>query len=351
MKALVVHPGPNYSVADVYKNIVAGLLANGVEVAEHNLDARLNFYMGAHVKKDGVLVPAFGEQDAVLMAAKGLEVACYEWWPDVVILVSGFFIPPQVLGVLALRPHHVVLWCTEAPYEDDRHQRLARYVDTVIVNDPVSIDTYRAVNPRTWYMPHMWNPALHVPCGTPPQYDFGWVGTGFKSRIEFFEACDFGDLDVRLGGNWQELPEGHPLDRYLIRDRTECMHNEETVELYQQSKTSMNWYRKEVSEHGTSLGWAVGPREVELAATGTFFLREARGEGDGLFPMLPTFETPAEFSDKLAWWCRHDTERDEAATAALAAVADRSNDQVMARFVRLVDGVPKVFQPSLEPVS
>ena len=38
---------------------------------------------------------------------------------------------------------------------------------------------------------------------------------------------------------------------------------------------------------------------MELAATGTYFLREPRGEGDEILHMLPTFDGPAEFEDKL----------------------------------------------------
>ena len=347
MKALVVHPGPSFSVADVHRNIVAGLQANGVEVASFNLDDRLDFYSQAKLERNGEFVDAFNIDAAVQLTAQGLEAACYRWWPDVVILVSGFFVPPSTLGVLARRPHHVVLWCTEAPYEDDRHQRVARYVDTVVVNDPATLDAYRAVNPRTWYLPHMWDPEIHREGTGARPVDLTWVGTAFESRIEFFEACDFAGLRVHLGGNWQQLPEGHHLEQYLVNERGHCLGNTDTADMYRKSKASMNWYRKETSEYGTADGWALGPREVELAATGTFFLRESRGEGDELFPMLPTFTTPEEFSDKLRWWATHDSQRESAAAAARAAVVDRSNATVMAGFCRLVDGVGKVFHPTI----
>jgi len=341
VKALVVHPGPEFSVADVYTNIIKGLKANGVEVATVNLNDRLDFYTQVHIPKQGEFIKCFDEAGGVRMASKGIEVAAYEYWPDVIILVTGAFIAPETMAVLARRPHHVVLYCTEAPYEDDRHQRMARYVDTVIINDPATMSTYRQVNPRTWYLPHMWDQSVHAESTVERDIDFGWVGTAFPSRIEFFEDCDFGDLNVKLGGNWKQLPDGHHLEKYLVTPKGHCLDNAETADIYRRSKVSMNWYRKETSTHGTADGLAIGPREVELAATGTFFLREPRQEGDDLFPMLPTFETPEEFSKLLRWWVDNDDARSEAIAAARAAVADRRNDLVMGRLLSLIDGVGK----------
>jgi len=51
-------------------------------------------------------------------------------------------------------------------------------------------------------------------------------------------------------------------------------------------------------------GWVHG--EIELAATETFFLRDPRPESDLILPMLPSFTSPEEFSDKLRWWLDHE---------------------------------------------
>ena len=83
-------------------------------------------------------------------------------------------------------------------------------------------------------------------------------------------------------------------------------------------------------------GWACGPREIELAATETFFLREPRGEGDELFPMLPTFTEPAEFSDLLRYYVAHDKEREDAARRARQAAKTRTFDASARRLLKLV---------------
>lgn len=344
MKALIIHPGPDFSVADVHNGLLRGLRANGVDAREYNLHDRLNFYSEAHIERDGEMRRAFATDAAIDMAAKGISAALYEWWPDVVIIVSGFFVPPFVWAVLARRPHHVVLWCTESPYEDDRQARPARYADTVILNDPLNLASFRAINPRSFYLPHSYDPAIHHPGARPPVHDFGFVGTGFPSRVRFFESVAWGDCRPVFAGNWQAVTDGSPLTPYLLHQRGECIDNADTADLYRACKVSANLYRQEATEESTADGIAMGPREVELAACGTFFLRDPRPEGDDLFPMLPTFTGPGEFSDLLAWWLAHDDERNTAAAAARASVADRTFQATTANLLRLIDGAPKTMR-------
>jgi spore maturation protein CgeB len=70
----------------------------------------------------------------------------------------------------------------------------------------------------------------------------------------------------------------------------------------------------------------MGPREVELAAVGCFYLTEPRGENREVLPMLPTITSPEEFGEKLRWWLNHDDERARVARAARQAIADRTFD-------------------------
>ena len=346
MKVLVVHPGAHYSVSDVYDGLCKGLAAQGCEVGQINLGDRLDLYSGAHINQGGEWVKAFSREDAIKLAAKGIEVGCYEWWPDVVVIVTGTFIPPEVWGVLARRPHHVVLWATESPYEDDRQYRTARYVDTMIVNDPVNLNSYFEVNPRSWYLPHSYDPDRHKPgrAAKGQGCDFAFVGTGFPSRIEFFEKVDWTGIDAKFAGNWSLVADDSPLAPLLVPNHLDCLDNNDTAKLYRSAKVSANLYRKETSFEGTSDGWAMGPREVELAACGTFFLREARGEGDEVLSMLPTFETPAEFEDLLRWWLAHPKERKSAAAQARVAIADRSFAETASRLLSLIDGYTKTLR-------
>jgi hypothetical protein len=108
----------------------------------------------------------------------------------------------------------------------------------------------------------------------------------------------------------------------MAHDTDECCDNPVTVDLYTSTMVSANLYRKEASHSAD--GWSMGPREVELAACGTFFLREPRGESDQVLPTLPTFTDPGDFTDKLRWWLAHPHARTEAARLARQAVAGRT---------------------------
>ena len=327
-------------MSDVYQGLAKGLKQCGADVGMFNLDDRMTFYAGAHVKRDDEWVQAFDGDTAAHMAAIGLEAVLYEWWPDVVIVVSGFFIPPKIWAVLKMRPHTVVYWATESPYEDDRQARPARYADLVVLNDPKNLEQFRAeVNPQTHYFPHSYDPQIHHGNRNVPTWDFGFVGTGFPSRVEFFEDVTWPTSSVALAGNWQFVDDDSPIMPFLLHERGLCMDNKDTAEMYRSVRVSANLYRKETSEAGTADGWAMGPREVELAATGTFFLREPRGEGDELFPMLPTFTEVDEFSDLLAWALTHPDECTTAAAAARAAIGARTFKNTAARLLRMVDGV------------
>lgn len=337
-RVLMVEPGAEFSVSDVHRGWYRALTALGCQVVNLNFTDRLSFYCGAHLEKDGEFVRAFDDEAGVRMAAKGIEAAAFEVWPDFVFITSGFFVPPAVYELLRVRGFRVVLNQLEAPYEDVRQMARSSFVHTCLINDPTHLDSYRAVNPNTWYMPAAYDPGIHRP--GPPidqlRCDFGFVGTGFDSRINFFEQVDWDGIDVAFAGNWADTEDDSPLRKFLIHDLKECFPNERAVDLYRSATLSANLYRKEADAPELRQGWAMSPREVELAAVGCFFLRGPRPEGDELFSMLPTFSGPDEFSELLHWWLLHDSAREDAARAARAAVADRdfvSNAKTLLRLL------------------
>lgn len=326
MRVLEIRPGPSFSVQDVAFGWRDGLRSLGATVGDFNFDDRLDFYASAQIDKDGDVRKAFDREGAVRLAAKGILSTCYEFWPDVVLVVSGFFVPDETIDIIRSRGHKAVLLCTESPYEDDRQIAKAARFDLVLVNDPTNLDKFRAVQPETYYVPHAYSPARHHPGPASPDMacDFAFVGTGFPSRVEFFESIDWTGLDVTLAGSWSALSDDSPLVKFIAHRRDWCIDNAEAAELYRSAKTSLNLYRREANDAALEKGWAMGPREVELAACGSFFLRDPRPEGDELFPMLPTFTEAAEVRPLLDWWLAHDIERGEAAMKAQAAIADRT---------------------------
>lgn len=332
----MAQPGPAFSVHDVYAGWVEALRELGQHVLEFNLGDRLTFYGSVLVDVDGEYRPALDGHAATELAVNGLYAALYKARPDVLLVVSGFFLPPEVYKRARDAGTRVVVLHTEAPYEAHRQIGVAQHADVNLLNDPTGIEQY----PRAHYVPHAYRPSVHHPGPGLDRLrcDVGFCGTGFPSRIAFFEAMDLDGLDVALAGNWQALPDGSPLWRHVANAADECVDNTETAELYRSARLGLNLYRREAQAPELVDGWAMGPREVEMAACGLFFLRDPRPEGDELLDMLPTFTTPAEASELARWWLAHPDQRASAAGRARAALAGRTFHTHAAALLRLLDG-------------
>jgi hypothetical protein len=341
MRFVVCHPGPSFSVADVYAGWVEALEQLGHQVIPFNLHDRLVFYDGAYFNiAEGQFRKALPQETAVELAVNGLYSCLYKTRPDVLLVVSAFLVPVELLDLARRYRTRVVVLHTETPYEDTRQLAVAAHADLNLLNDPVSIERYRELAP-THYLPHAYRPTVHRPGPAEPHLaaDLAFVGTGFESRIAFFEAMDRTGLDLLLAGHWQRLAEDSPLRKHVGHDIAECLDNAEAVRIYRSAKIGLNLYRREVEDGDSAAGWAMGPREVEMAAVGLPFLREPRGEGDELLPMLPRFGSPAEAGELARWWLAHEDLRVAAAAEARQAVADRTFADNAARMLRLLEGV------------
>jgi len=353
VRILIVHPGPNFSVADVYAGWTEALNELGCEVEGYNLDDRLTFYSHALMPdgepEDGMvkLRRAMTDDQAIYAAVQGLSHVMYTYWPDVVLFISGFWMSSGLLHTIRQRRHKIVILHTESPYQDESQLVRADFADINLINDPLNIDRYADLEGHVEYMPHAYRPGLHHPLRKHEKpdpalaADLAFIGTGFQSRVNFFEAMDLEGLDVILGGFWTDMPEDSPLYKYLSHTADLCVDNTETAVIYRNAKCGINFYRREWEQGMTAVeGWAMGPREVEMAASGLFFLRDPRGEGDEVLSMLPTFDGPADASEKLRWWLARDTERAEAAAKAREAIADRTFTNHARKLLKLLDDLP-----------
>lgn len=339
MRWLAVHPGPAFSVHDTFVGWVEALRGLGETVKEYALNDVLTFY--DHILFEagpGRFYKPLTGQQATELAVDRLCCTLWKYRPDVLFIVSGFFLDHDVLEQARRDGTKVVVLTTEEPYEHGRHLALAPHCDLLLADDPTNLGALQALTTAV-YMPKAYRPALHHPGPPDPMLasDFAFVGTGYPSRIHFLEQMDLDGVDVLLAGNWQQLAEDSPLRQYVPGDVEECIDNGAAAAIYRSSKVGINLYRREAERPELSAGWSMGPRELELAACGSFFLRDPRGEGDEVLPMLPTFAGPGEASDQLRWWLAHPDFRAEAAAQARAAVQDRTFDVNAARLMRLME--------------
>jgi hypothetical protein len=350
MRILVVHPGPSFSVQDVHTGWVEALKELGQKVIEFNLGDRLTFYDSVLMPADGTdplyydentqiqIKKALSVEQAHDLAVNGLYALLYKSRPDVMLVISAFFVPTKLIDLARMYGTKVVVLFTESPYEDPNQLKTAEHVDLALLNDPINIEKYNEIV-MTRYVPHAYRPAIHHP-GPPtrPMVDFSFIGTAYKSRIDFMEKMNFEGLDVLLGGNWQLLTNDSPLRQYVGHNLEECVDNTETAEIYRSTRVGMNLYRREAERPDLSQGIAMGPREVEMAACGLFFLRDPRPEGDHVLSMMPTFTSPEEASEQLHWWLKRPDECEDLARAAWRAVEGRTFTRYAQDLMRILEG-------------
>lgn len=290
---------------------------------------------------------AMTQEQAWWAAMQGLSHEVLDKEPDVILFISAFFASRLTLGLLRkskLQPKVVIIH-TECPYEDSKQVMRAAYAHLNLVNDEASLEQFRQLGPAV-YQPHGYQPHIHYPRtgSVDPELasDFIFIGSAFDSRKRFFEAMDLRGIDMLIGGaDWGSLEPDSPLISFVGTDpgAPDCVDNPQAAALYRNSKASLNFYRRE-SEEGAIQGVSVGPREVELAACGLFFLRDPRPESDELFgKALPSFSGPEDASEQLRWWLSKDRERQRAADKARLAIADRTFEAHAKRLLSLIESL------------
>ena len=329
-KILVVHPGPDFSVADVCRGWVKALRKLGHDVMVFNTNDRLAFYGQVLLPdldkevcpkcKRSATKKAVEEPLAIAqLATAGILEECFAFNPEIVFFVSAFFQNMNALSLMRKRGLKLVMLHTESPYQDEEQMGRGSLANLNLLNDPTNIERWAELGPVA-YVPHSYDPDIHYPPTRPVTYesDFTFVGTSFYSRCEFFSQMNFEGLNVSLGGNgWDAIdPKFRKLYDYLGHHPSMCVDNDETARVYRVSKTGMNFYRREGEDEHQGEGYAMGPREIEMAACELFFIRDPRPESDEIFPMLPVFHDPHEAEDLIRYYVKHDEKRD-----ALAALA------------------------------
>lgn len=341
MRILMVHPGPDFSVADVFNGWHKALEKQGHQVMVYNTNDRITFFDRARMPAITEPVCPGCEQhpyekplnyDQVTgLSMAGIFESAYTFWPDMIFFVSGFYTNDHLFQVLKSRGHKLVMLHTESPYEDERQKLRGRWMDMNLLNDPTNLQSWRDDGIRAEYYPHSYDPDTHYPSAVREyDQDFTFIGSPFKSRCEFFSRMDFEGIDFTLGGGgWGHIAEEHKgLLKYMGHDLEMSVDNWEAAKVYRKTKVGINIYRREGESKDKSYeGYAMGPREVEMAATGLFYLRDHRPESDQVFQgILPAFDSPEHASELLHYWAKNDREREAHAGLAREQVKNWTFD-------------------------
>lgn len=330
MRILLVHPGASMSTADVHRGLYNGLKAHGHEIWEYALDARIEMsgsWLTYCWRKGNKVAEQPTSGDVVYHAGQELVTRALRLMPDVILVVSGMYLHPDILVLLRrtdLKGRVAVLF-TESPYDDERQDLLLPLIDVAWTNERIS------ARPGIHYLRHAYDSIVHTPSDASDvrAHDVVFVGTGFQERIDLLSAIDWTGIDFGLYGTWDLLDKDHPLRKHIVDPDTDgeaYVDNLHAAKLYQRAKIGLNLYRKSMGfgkgaphiKHADSMN----PRAYELAALGCFTLSEARAEVAETFgELVPTFDTPERLQGLLAYWLGRPHERGDIRMRLPGAVA------------------------------
>lgn len=289
----------------------------GHDVRPIDLPKRLGFFEAA--LGDG------REDEAARLAADAIAAECLRLRPDLVLIVCGIGLHPDVYPLLRRAGLRTAWIASECPYQDQAQIALAALTDYCFVNDRASVMPFRRVNPRTWYLPPAHDPEIHRPIAVGPENrsDVFLVGTGFGERVRFLEAVDWTGIDFKLFGLWELAPES-PLRRHY---RPRLVPNDEAARWYSGARVCLNLHRadKGWATPGDLVGaaYSINPRAYEIAACGAFQVcDDSRPELADVFGCaVPTFRTPEDLGGLIRWALADDAARAELAATARDRVA------------------------------
>ncbi len=336
MRVLLVHPGASWSTADVEAGLRFGLQHHGVQVISYRLDQRIEMaHKWLHVMwrkkaKIDATLPKPHRGDVIYQAGVGALEMALRHQVDVVLVVSGMFLHPDVIVMMKRAGLRVTVLFTESPYDHEREMAFAKLADGCWTCERSVVPDFQAVNPNAGYLAHGWHQERHTlnaPMDSDvPSHDVVFVGSAFPERVAWFNAIDWTGIDLGLYGLWHDSGLKKQVKACVKAD---TIGNELASMLYRRAKIGLNLYRvsKGFGTYTpmTHIAESLSPRAYELAACGAFHISEYRDEVPEVFgAKVPTFQTPTEAAALIRLWLADASGRADTAAQLPACVAEAS---------------------------
>jgi spore maturation protein CgeB len=335
MRMLLVHPGASISTADVYRGYCDALAAQGHDLREYLLDARIDeagAFLTRRYRKAGKPKPP-----AKLIIGKACaDIVGHALYHavDWVVIFSAMYCDPDMLVMLRRAGVRTALVFSESPYDDEPQARVAPVADIVFTNERASVPVLLRANPNTHYLPHAYDPDRHRSGGVPAErgddagvrgHDVVFVGTLFQERIDLLSAVDWSGIDLGLYGSFTLLGSRSKLRRHI---RGGYVDNATTAALYRRAKIGLNLYRtscgfgRDAPRIAAGSAESLNPRAYELAACGAFHLSDWRDEIAEVFAdAVPWFNGPDHLEELVRFYLPREQERQRLAARLPASVA------------------------------
>lgn len=286
MKIQIVYdiaPNSTRDVGDGLRDALRGLGHEVCGTPTHSYAVHLcspfNEYDPGKIPKDASAL-LWGAVNKLILA----DTVLFE--PDAVIVVSGWVMGRWIVDKMKQHKVLTALYLTESPYQDREQIEQPAFggYDLVFCNELSSMDFMRQHHDRVVYLPHSYNPEVHHSHeAKETSFDAYMCGTGFSERLDVLRAVDWSGVGARLllHGFW---PQSEGIDGQVIDDQ---LPNRMLPEVYASVPINLNIHRTtrtwqggaDTEEHITH-AQSVGPRVLEVLASGGFLMTDHRGELD-----------------------------------------------------------------------
>ncbi len=315
MRILAVWPAHRWATYDVARGYFGALERQGHELRHFRLYNRLQHHAVAF---RGTGKKEMADNPSLLARVASESILAEAMWhrAELVLMVSGMSLHPDALWLLAQAKIPTAVILTESPYEDETQARFCELVGHVFTNDRTSAEKYG------WtYLPHAVDPKIHRPVKPNPEMacDVLFLGTGWKERIQLFEAVDWTGIKLKIIGVLSGLAARSKLRPFYTKA---LIDNEKVPSVFRAAKIVLNFHR-----HADG-AYSLGPRVREAAAIGAFLLTDWRPElsDTGLDRIMPTFTDARSLESLIRWYLGHARDRKAMAAQGPALVAHDTFD-------------------------
>lgn len=332
------------STLDVYTGLGDALKTMGHDVFPYELHDSLKFYQEAvkhFIEGTNIRIPI---NQIYSKACEGLIATVVHHWPDLIIYITGQYIPPWVPSLIRERFKGMkqAVWYTESPYMIAQEIQRAPLYDYVFTCDKVCLPIYKRFNPNTFYLPtaynsryewdlpmQKWEEIVYSP-------DVFFVGSEVPGRLEFlkeFAGYIKGEVDFKIFGTFPSIEGGvcAELEPFAVPT---TLTKYEVSRYYRGAKLVLNHFRVNESQvilrnikTGKSavseiVPYSLSPRVYEAFAAEACLLTQKRQEFDDLGlhdgEDLLFYENAKECAEKALKYIKKEHDQDRKRIAASA---------------------------------
>lgn len=336
-KIILVHPGHGISTLDVYTGAGDALAAAGHDVKPYDLRNRLQFYTDAVKMKIEGTNRKISIDQVYEIACQGLLVNILKYMPDMVLYITGQYIPPGIPALIKERFPTVkqVVWYTESPYMLAHEIVRTPMFDYVFTCDKVCEPIYKKFHPenRVYYLPTAynskleWNVELRRWENVLYSSELFFVGSEVPGRLSFLQELApllEGKINFKIFGAFPSVDRGFvPELKKFYSPKT--LNKFQVAKYIKKACITLNHFRVNESKRIVRnrktnkstieevIPYSLSPRVYEILATGGFCLTQYRKEFDDLDlkdGRDVVFYTDArDCAEKVLYYIEHSKER------------------------------------------